>query len=226
MSLRKSEGFLTRSGLRDAVIVLSAVSALFCAVSAPDVGIAFLLLCLGSFIHFVVKGVLIRNEVLCAEGIYRLARHPYYLANYLVDSSFCLLSGNRWLLLLYPFLFFWSYGPTLRQEEATLTEKHGRLSVAYLLNTPPVFPDRRSIRYAPRLFAGFSFARLSRKEAARITRFYATALLIMAFHQAAGKIAARDFFSDRATLMLLVPALFLYAVAFIILKCRKRAGSN
>ena len=222
MSLRTSGGFLTRSGLRDAVIILSAASALFCTVGTAEIAVAFLLLCLGSLIHFVVKGVLIRNEVLCTEGVYRLARHPYYLANYLVDSGFCLLSGNRYLLLLYPFLFFWSYGPTLRKEEGTLTEKHGDASVAYLLSAPPVFPDRRSILNASRLFAGFSLARISGKEAARIIRFYATALLILAFHRGAGKIPYAGLPSARATLPLLVPALLLYAAAFIILKLAKR----
>jgi hypothetical protein len=47
----------------------------------------------------------------------------------------------------------------------------------------------------------------------------------MAFHQAAGRIPHRDFFSDRATLMLLVPALLLYAAAFIILKLNKRPAN-
>jgi protein-S-isoprenylcysteine O-methyltransferase Ste14 len=223
MSLKTDEGFLTRSGLRDAVILLSVSSAVFCTVTTAEISVAFFLLLLGSFVHFLSKGVLIRNEVLCTEGIYRIIRHPYYLANFLVDFSFCLMSGNHYLVLLYPFLFFWSYGPTLRKEEGTLTEKHGDSSVAYLLSTPPVFPDRRSIQHVRRLFAGFSLTRVSGKEVARIVRFYAMALLILAFHQGRGKTSLVDVLSDRGTLMLLAAALLLYAASFTILKLRKRA---
>ncbi len=222
MSLRTDEGFLTRSGLRDVVILLSAASAVFCTVATAEIGVAFFLLLLGSFVHFLSKGVLIRNEVLCTEGIYRIVRHPYYLANFLIDSSFCLISGNHYLVLLYPFLFFWSYGPTLRKEEGTLTEKHGASSVAFLLSTPPVFPDRRSVRHVRRLFAGFLLRRISGKEVARNIRFYAMALLILVFHQGGGKMPFRDVLSYRGTLVLLAGAIFLYGVSFIILKVRKR----
>jgi hypothetical protein len=222
MSLKTGDGFLTRSGLRDAVILLSAASAVFCTVATAEISVAFFLLLLGTFVHFLSKGVLIRNEVLCTEGIYRIIRHPYYLANFLIDSSFCVISGNHYLVLLYPFLFFWSYGPTLRKEEETLTEKHGASSVAYLLGTPPVFPDRRSIRHARRLFAGFSLLRISGKEVARIIRFYAMALLILAFHQMGGKMPFMDVLSRRGTLMLLAGALLLYGVSSIILKLRKK----
>ena len=106
MFLNKGRNALTRSGVRDLVILLCAVSAVFYTPSAVQVGVGFFLLFLGSFIHFVSKGVLIRNEVLCKDGIYSIVRHPYYLANYLVDSGFCVLSGNSYLLLIYPFLFF------------------------------------------------------------------------------------------------------------------------
>lgn len=221
MSLGKGEGFLTRSGLRDAVLLLCVVSAAFFPLSAVQVAIALFLLFLGSFIHFLTKGVLIRNEVLCTEGIYRLVRHPYYLANYLIDSSFCVLSGNCYLLLLYPFLFFWSYGPTFRKEEQTLTDKHGSRSVAYLLGTPPVFPDRHSVLDA-RLFAGFSWKRISGKEVARILRFYAMAPLIAAIHRKPPGTLSPAFLSEPGTLMLLALSLLLYAGSFVILKLRKR----
>ena len=87
--------------------------------------IGFCLLAIGCFLHIVAKGVLIRNVVLCNRGIYAVVRHPYYLANYLIDSSLCVLSGNLYLVAAYPFLFFWSYGPTLRKEESFLASKYG-----------------------------------------------------------------------------------------------------
>jgi hypothetical protein len=67
---------------------------------------------------------------------------------------------------------------------------------------------------------------VSGKEVARITRFYAAALLILAFHKGAGKIPYAGFLSARATLALLIPALLLYFAAFIILKLAKRPVEN
>jgi len=221
MSLQRDEGFLTRSGLRDAVLLLSAASAFFYPLTPVATGAAFFLLLLGSFMHFLTKGVLIRNEVLCRDGIYGIVRHPYYLANYLVDSSFCVFSGNAYLLLLYPFLFFWSYGPTFRKEERTLTEMHGEASVAYMLSTPPVFPDRRSVRGA-RPLAGFSWRRISGKEVARITRFYAVALLILVIHRRPPGEVGLGFVRTPGTLVLLALSALLYAAGLVILKLRHR----
>lgn len=221
MSLRKDEGILTRSGLRDAVLLLCFVSAAFFPLSPTETGVALFLLLLGSLVHFLTKGVLIRNEVLCTEGIYRIVRHPYYLANYIIDSGFCVLSGNRYLLLLYPLLFFWSYGPTFRKEEQTLTDKHGDRSVTYILSTPPLFPDRHSVLHA-RPFAGFSWRRISGKEVARIMRFYAMAPLILAIHRKPPGIASLRFLSEGRTLALIAFSAILYAASLIVLKIRKR----
>ncbi|OPY64817.1 MAG: hypothetical protein A4E57_03411 [Syntrophorhabdaceae bacterium PtaU1.Bin034] len=182
MLFRRGEEFLTRSGLRDLVILLSAVSAFFFKVTNAEIVTAFLVLFVGSFIHFIAKGVLIRNEVLCKEGIYSLIRHPYYFANYLVDSSFCLMSGNYYLFLLYPFLFFSSYGPTMRKEERTLVSIHPE-AVDHILSTPQVFPDSRSIFNVKHLFSGFSLTRITGKEVARILRFFAMGILILAVHR-------------------------------------------
>lgn len=220
---QQNDDVLTRSRLRDVVIVLSVISALFCDATGVQIVVAFLLLILGTFIHVITKGVLVRNEVLCKDGIYSIVRHPYYLANYVVDTSFCLFSGNSYLLLIYPFLFFWSYGPTLRKEEGTLTEKHGEASVAFLHSTPPIFPDRRTIRNLPFLFAGFSRQRLSAKEVARVTRFYAMAFLILACSgiDGAGLLAGRPgLIADRVLMARLVVAVALYGVSLIIMKAR------
>jgi hypothetical protein len=219
MFLGKGKDALTRSGLRDVIIFLSAVSVFFYPASFARIGVAFALLVLGSFFHFISKGVLVRNEVLCRDGIYGVVRHPYYLANYLIDTGFCVLSGNRYLLLLYPFLFFWSYGPTLRKEEGTLTEKHGGASVAFMLGTPQVFPDRHSISHLPSLFAGFSAKRISPKELARIVRFYAVAFLILGIGRiGAARPLSRHLFSDPAVIFLFLPAVLLYGASAIILK--------
>lgn len=174
------EGFLTRSRLRDVVILLSLCSVLFFDSSPLDLALSFSVLVLGSFIHVLAKGVLIRNEVFCKEGIYGVIRHPYYLANYLIDTSFCLASGNKYLLLCYPFLFFWSYGPTLRKEEATLMARHGEAVIEQIMKTPQLFPDRHSPGNFRALLNGFSFSRISAKEVMRNERFLFVWLVICA----------------------------------------------
>jgi hypothetical protein len=174
--------FLTRSRLRDVVIALCVVSACFfhLSIGVTIASLGFLLL--GCFVHVVSKGVLVRNEILCRDGIYSITRHPYYLANFLVDTSFCLLSGNRYLLLAYPFLFFWSYGPTIRGEERNLRDRHGEAEIENVFNTPGVIPDRQSIKNIAHLFKGFSMSRVTSKEVARVIRFFAVALLIFGIH--------------------------------------------
>jgi hypothetical protein len=147
------------------------VSALFFPASPTMLGVAFALLAVGCLLHLLVKGQLIRNVALCTEGAYALVRHPYYLANYLVDSSFCLLSGNVYLLLLYPFLFFWAYGPTLRLEEAFLAAVHGDAFEAHRGTVPQVFPEASSFTRLGQLLRHFSWRRVSAGEIKRLLRF-------------------------------------------------------
>jgi len=133
--------WLHRGRLRDVVIVLCVLSVFLFPLDTATLCVALVLLALGCSLHVVVKGQLIRNVVLCTEGVYAIVRHPYYLANYLIDTSFCLLSGNVFLLALYPFLFFWAYGSTLREEESRLASLHGGDLEAYQTKIPQVFPD-------------------------------------------------------------------------------------
>jgi hypothetical protein len=180
-----SERFLTRRILRDIIILLSGGSSFFFPVTKTRILLAGLFLVAGTLMHFLSKGTLVRNEVLCTKGIYAVVRHPYYLANYLIDTAFCLLSGNSYLLLAYPFLFFWSYGPTFREEETVLKGRHGKHWVDYILATPPVFPDRLSITRIGRLLDGFSLNRVSRREIARIVRFYGVSVILLLLHEIA-----------------------------------------
>jgi len=174
---------LTRRNLRDLVIVLSLASTAVFATNNIEIYIAFGLLALGCFLHFVSKGTLIRNVVLCDKGIYQVLRHPYYLANYLIDSSFCLLSGNLYLILLYPFLFFWAYGPTIREEEQLLFTRHGDSFIKESLEIPQVFPDIISVINFRALFKGFSVKRITLREYSRIMKFCAIALFLVLIHE-------------------------------------------
>ncbi len=174
---------VTRSTLRDIVLCACCASALFWHAGTGRVVTGFALLVIGSLIHVLSKGILVRNTVLCDKGIYGFVRHPYYLANYLIDSGFCVLSGNAYLLLIYPFLFFWAYGPTLRKEEALLGSLHEAAFASHSARVPQVFPDRASLRDWRTVLDGFSRRRVTWKETGRVTRFFSLAFLILLIHE-------------------------------------------
>ncbi len=113
-------------------------------------------------------------------------RHPYYFANFLIDWSFCQLSGNIFLVLLYPFIFFYSYGPTLRKEEQFLFDRHGDAFVKNSLETPQVFPDTGSLEGIKTIFKGFSARRITARECSRITKLCGTGLLLVLVHKVQG----------------------------------------
>ena len=170
---------LNRSNLRNVIIILSCASTLYYPVTRTAVAISLFLLFAGSLLHFFVKGVLVRNTVLCKDGIYRLTRHPYYTSNYLIDVSLCLLSGNQYLLVAYPFLFFWAYGPTFRKEEAHLMTLYPDEYHRYGLETPQVLPDTSATRHWKRFLDGFLVSRVTPNELVRILRFWTVALLLL-----------------------------------------------
>jgi hypothetical protein len=180
--MKPKKNRLTRSNVRDVVVLCAFGSSLLYGAGLTTEIIGFCLLGIGCFLHIVAKGQLIRNVVLCNKGIYGIVRHPYYLANYLIDSSFCVLSGNLYLIAAYPFLFFWAYGPTLRKEESFLASKYGNSFENDSFTIPQLFPDRDSLTRWRDLFEGFSIKRISLKERARITRFCACGFAIMLLH--------------------------------------------
>jgi hypothetical protein len=180
--MRNEKNLLTRSNLRDLIILCCLVSSALCGHSVATVVIGFSLLAIGCFLHIVAKGILVRNVVLCNRGIYAVVRHPYCLANHLVDSSLCGLSGNLYLVAATPFLFFWSYGPTLRKEEQFLASKYGDAFLNDSCNIPQVFPDKASLKGWRGFFEGFSIRRITLKECSRITRFCSLGFAIVLIH--------------------------------------------
>jgi protein-S-isoprenylcysteine O-methyltransferase Ste14 len=173
--------FLNRGNLRDAVVVVSIVLSLLLPVGIQPVRIFFALFVLlaGIGLHLLVKGQLIRNKVLCTEGAYGLVRHPFYLANFSIDMSLCLIVGNIYLIALYPFLFFWAYGPTLKVENERLSKIHGAGYAKYESKVPEIFPNPLSIGVLRIIFRGFSIKRITKNEVLRIIRFCSVATFLI-----------------------------------------------
>jgi len=212
--------WLHRGRLRDVVVVVCVVSAFVFPVSTITLCVALALLATGCSLHLLAKGQLIRNVSLCTEGAYAFVRHPYYLANYLIDASFCLLSGNVYLLLSYPFLFFWAYGSTLREEEARLASLHADAFDAHRQTVPQLFPEAASLPPLAALFRHFSCRRVSSGEIKRVLRFGFIGTLI-ALVQHVGVpglqqiVAGRNPVHDGGVVLLALSILFLLASASI-----------
>ncbi len=221
---------INRSNLRDIIIVVCLISAVLYELDWVRLVLSGLLMVFGCFFHYVTKGVLIRNVVLCQAGTYSVVRHPYYMANYLIDSSFCLLSGNVYLLLIYPFLFYWSYGPTIRNEESTLASLHNSEFLRYSLDVPQIFPDAYSIRNMKEVVSGFSTQRITRNEISRFMRFWATGFFIVFIHTVKkgnlDKIWPIDsgFFHDHYRAILLLLIAFVLFTASLLCQCKKEAS--
>jgi hypothetical protein len=214
---------LDRSRLRDVVFLCCFASTLIYGVDNAGIIIGFGMLVVGCFLHMVAKGILVRNIVLTNRGLYRIVRHPYYFANYLIDSGFCVLSGNPYLLLVYPFLFFWAYGPTLRSEEKLLNEKHGPTFLNNSFIVPQVFPDSGSLGGLKKLCEGFSLKRISAKECSRVARFSSMGLTIILFHELkpeglsglAHLLVPTRHDYDEFVFMLVATTLFLFSLVFV-----------
>ncbi|MDD5008349.1 MAG: isoprenylcysteine carboxylmethyltransferase family protein [Syntrophorhabdaceae bacterium] len=221
----KRHPFLNRSNLRDITIIVALISSLVYNLDVVRLLISFLLLSFGCFFHYVTKGVLIRNVVLCKDGTYSVVRHPYYMANYLIDSAFCLLSGNVYLLLVYPFLFYWSYGPTIRKEESVLAGIHGEEFLRYSLDVPQIFPDAFSIKSWRAIINGFSKHRITANEISRFARFWATALFIIFIHVVKEDYLARlnlvSLKTDYGSLTLLLLVIVLMMISFVVRSKKK-----
>lgn len=214
---------LTRSNLRDLIILCCLASSAIYGNSVATMVLGFFLLAIGCFLHIVAKGILVRNVVLCNRGVYAIVRHPYYLANYLIDCSFCVLSGNPYLFVAYPFLFFWSYGPTLRKEEQFLASKYGDAFLNDSFNLPQLFPDKASLKGWRGFFEGFSIRRITLKECSRITRFCSLGFAIMLIHGlSVGNVRELSYLFhpmrsdyDEFWFMLLAAAFFLLSLIFM-----------
>ncbi len=163
--------WLNRGNTRNVILVLCMAAVALNPQPGWQVVPAALLLMIGIALHILVKGSLVRNTMLCRTGPYRLARHPYYLANYLVDSGFCLVTGSPYLLALLPFLFFWGYGPSLRREEEYLSRLYGEDYDCFVAATPQILPDGTEIPSLSALCGHFSGGRITPNEVRRVVRF-------------------------------------------------------
>jgi len=169
------------------------------------------LLILGTALHVYAKGCLRQNQAVAMGGPYRFVRHPFYLANLLIDLSIAVMSGRWVLVALLPVWWFLVYVPVMRREEGILTGLFPDVYPEYRKRVPRLFPFRRPLPAASG--EGFSWANAniaSDTALPRMLRMFAYPLLFLLVQEAKG----RRLLPNAETLVLVCSLAALYLVSW------------
>lgn len=173
------------------------------------------LILLGLALHFWSKGCLRQNQTVTRVGPYRFVRHPFYLANALIDAGIAVMSGWWVLQALLPIWWLAVYLRVIRAEERHLASLYPDVYPAYQRRVPMMIPYRRPI---PGDGPGFSWHNrniASGREISRALRLFSYPFLFFAVSEA--RAHRWDFFTAERSLHLvaLVALLVLYALAWM-----------
>lgn len=140
------------------------------------IGICFIFL--GMLLHIWSIGCLIRNKQLTTFGPYRFVRHPFYLANFLIDIGICSAGANPYIFVSYLILFYLIYYLRMKKEERHLTELFPVEYPQYIKLVPRFIP--LIFKRYPKTNNGFSWATLitAGNEITRILRLLIYPLVI------------------------------------------------
>lgn len=133
---------LNRGGLRFYLVLIALVRG---AATHTTILAGIPCILLGVALHVWAKGCLRQNQFVATIGPYRFVRHPFYLANALIDAGIAVMSG--WWVLQFglPFWWFAIYIPVMRREENYLTETFGPIYEEYKRRVPRLIPWRRPL---------------------------------------------------------------------------------
>ena len=94
----------------------------------------------GSLLHLAAKGYLQRTGVLITSGPYRLVRHPFYLANIIIDAGICLMGANPFVAVPYLVILGVQTAAVVDREDRALLRQHGDAMRAYQAAVPILIP--------------------------------------------------------------------------------------
>ncbi len=126
-----------RGRMRTLVLIMSL---LFSEHNAASQIVGTLMYFIGLVLHLVAKGHLVRNEQLCRSGPYGWVRHPFYIANLVIDLSICITAGAFWIALSYIVIFPLAYLPRILAEEQSLEARFGSIYLGYAQSVPRLLP--------------------------------------------------------------------------------------
>jgi glycosyltransferase involved in cell wall biosynthesis len=175
--------FVLNGGAGPFVLLLSLVSSLFHDITAKEQMAGFLLLTLALFLQFVLR----RDPITSASRPHEEMStappigHRPYLADRLLECGFCVLSGNPYLLSIYPLLCAWSYWASVRKE-ALFSSSRGKPRHGDSRRAPRILPNSASRHRWRGLFQGFRCRTVGWKESVRIARFVSLGLVVLLIH--------------------------------------------
>lgn len=141
-------------------------------------GAGAVLVGLGAMLHLWAKGCLRQDTALTHWGPYAWVRHPFYLANGLVDAGVLFFACNPWLAAVIVPLWCWVYARTIRREEARLVEILGEPYAHYRSLVPAIVPLRTPLA-VPSYFSWRNRNLIDGREWARVLRIVAYPFLFL-----------------------------------------------
>ncbi len=183
----------------------------------PHIAIPLALIASGGLLHFVAKGYLVRRARVTREGPYRWVRHPFYLANLLLEGGLLLFAGAWFLVPPYLLAALFAYRAAIREEEADLGAVHGETWREYAGRVPAILPFRSP---SPRGDGpGFSFRNLLyEREVPRLMRLLSLPLGLAwwhAFRDQAGPLLEHELLPAPADAAATVNVNALLLIAFV-----------
>lgn len=108
----------------------------------PHLAVPLSMMAAGGFLHFLAKGYLVRRKRVTREGPYRWVRHPFYLANLLLECGLLLFAGAWYAVPVYLAVAHFAYNATMDEEESDLAALHGGTWREYAARVPRLVPWR------------------------------------------------------------------------------------
>jgi hypothetical protein len=208
---------LNRGGLRFFLVLV----ALIRGVSTPTTILAGVpLILLGAAVHFWAKGCLRQNRVVAMIGPYRFVRHPFYLANALIDAGIAVMSGWWVIQVVLPLWWLAIYIPVIRGEEAYLLKTFGSVYGEYKKRVPALVPWCRPL---PSTGEGFRWSNPNiahGEETPRALRILAYPFLFYVCMQL--RAEGTEFFSDGLKAAALAVIALLYGLAWELERHQRR----
>ncbi len=175
---------LNRGGLRFFLVLVALLfgTLLYRATTARSILAGLPILCVGVFIHTWAKGCLRQNQVVAMTGPYRFVRHPFYLANALIDAALVVMAGWIPLAIVLPVWWLAIYIPVIRGEERYLSEKFPDVYPDYRRRVACLIPWRRPLPYSGEGFRWSNPNIAGGEELPRAVRILAYPLLFFVAH--------------------------------------------
>ncbi len=204
---------LNRGGLRFYLVIIALLCGnLLNTTSAFSILAGLPCIMVGAWLHTWAKGCLRQNRVVATIGPYRFVRHPFYLANALIDVGLAVMAGWWPLMIALPFWWMAIYIPVMRREEQYLGENFPHEYPDYRRRVPCLIPWRRPLPYGGDGFRWSNPNIAGGEELPRVVRILAYPLLLFVVHGLRG--GGLPWLNDGWNLTGLAGLIMFYALAW------------